>query len=112
MNFFEDVDINELEKEEAEPTFSYKEAAEILDVNPSTVSHAVSREEMETKNVGGGRDRIPASQIVKYGIRRGQDSKELRDKIKSRTGASNDQFIKWIIIGLGLVWLFKEFSDG
>lgn len=103
-------DIEEGEDKGAEPTFSYKEAADILNVNPSTISHAVSNGKISTVNTGGKWDRIPASQVTQYGIRRGMDVQTLQNEIKQRTGATDDQFFKWILIGLGLVWLLKKIS--
>jgi len=95
-----------------EPTFSFRETADILDIDRTTVSHAVSNGRISTVNTGGTWDRIPASEVIKYGMKvKGMDGEELRDKIHDKTGADDEEISKWFLLGLGLVFAYKVFFD-
>ena len=94
---------------EAEATFSVREAADILDMEPSSVSHAIKVEKIDTVNTGGKWDRVPASEVIKYGARwRGMKTETLKNRVQEKTEASDDQVFKWIVIGLGIMWLIKK----
>lgn len=94
---------------EAEATFSVREAADILDMQPSSVSHAIKVDKINTVNTGGQWDRVPASEVIKYGARwRGMKTEVLKERIQEKTQASDDQVFKWVVIGLGIMWLIKK----
>lgn len=96
------------ESKKNEPTFSYTEAAEILGVTLSTISHAVSNGRIDTVSKEGKRDKIRASEVIQYGIKkRGMDADYLQEKIREKTGANNEEIAKWLLIGLGAFIAYK-----
>lgn len=97
-----------------EPNFSYKEAAEILGVDRTTVSHAVSNEKIKTVDTGGPWDRIPASEIVKYAVKsKGKDPDEIRDRFHERTELSDVDIARSVTtaLSLGFLLIMLEESD-
>lgn len=102
----EQIDAEQLRKDmKKQPSYSRRETAKMLELSPPTISNAVSNDDIQTVNTGGEWERIPVSQVLQYGMRKGIDPTKLNDVVSEKTGADDDQIFEWFMMGIKIQWL-------
>lgn len=93
--------------------FSVQETADILGVSHQTVYSAIGRGSLRASTNNKDTYQITPKAILDYAVKVGRNPKSsidpglVADKVQKRAGTSSKQLLEWILLGLGLFWVYK-----
>jgi len=86
--------------------FKVPEAAQVLGISRQAVYAAIQAGYLNATDRGSGL-RVNVSDLIAYGIRRGNSPNDLVNKIQAQTEADSKDALLWVLAGLGLLFLIK-----
>lgn len=87
--------------------FSVSEAAQLLEVSRQALYAAIQDGRLTATDDGAGL-KVPASQLIVYGIRSGKDPSALIKRVQREAGSSWIDSLLSLLVGLGLVWMIAS----